>query len=110
VDTTWPMPDVILYPVAHAALGAASAAAVGGISGIRGKKLGQLAILGGLGGALPDLDHPITGARSFFHGNPSLIAGFIGLATGIILKNKGITAFSVGWCSHLLADNASIGI
>ena len=110
MDYSWPMPDMILFPAAHAAIGAAAASAVAGLSGVRGKQLGHYAILGALGGALPDIDHPLTGGRTFGHGMPSLVGGLIGIGVGVATKNKGITAFAVGWCTHFLVDGANIGI
>ena len=100
----------------HFLLGAGSGMLVSAILGARNKELIPGFIFGGLGGALPDIDHPLTGTRSFGHGVPATIAGGTAIVGGaaISVKKKGlgrgISAFGAGVVSHQIADTYSWGI
>ncbi|MFA5401221.1 MAG: hypothetical protein WC359_12310 [Dehalococcoidia bacterium] len=110
-----PLAETIKYAGLHFLLGAATGLAACAILGARGKGLIPGFIFGGIGGVLPDIDHPLAGGRSFFHGTPAKVLGIATITAGAGISSKkkragqAVAAFGTGWTSHQAADHYKWG-
>ncbi len=69
-----------------------------------------------IGGVLPDIDHPISGGRTFFHGSPAAVGAVAVMIIGLVIWRKipylglVLTFLGLGFEIHLLVDALNIGV